>query len=203
MLLVSSLLIVLGLPLALGKVPQNAWYGFRTERTLQSQAAWDAANRAAGWAFVATGAAVYLAFQASRKAALPTLLAGVAVSAIIGLWKSHSVEAEQTPREIPPSYRRSFFRLSVILSVVFIALGLPLLFAQVPPNGWYGFRTAQSLSSETEWYRANQLTGIYLSAAGAISLWVVLRFREERSVATIPALCGLAACLAAAVHYYW
>ena len=41
---------VIALPLALGKVPPNGLYGYRTARTLADPAVWYAVNRASGWA---------------------------------------------------------------------------------------------------------------------------------------------------------
>ncbi|MCH2145994.1 MAG: SdpI family protein [Phycisphaerales bacterium] len=52
----SSLLVILvGVPMALGKVPPNRIYGVRLPITLRSRAAWDAANRHYGWWLVASG----------------------------------------------------------------------------------------------------------------------------------------------------
>lgn len=49
------LLIVLGIPLALGKVGPNPWYGFRLPATLKHRDIWYAVNAQAGWDLVATG----------------------------------------------------------------------------------------------------------------------------------------------------
>ena len=55
-LLASSLLLVgVGLPLALRKVPPNGWYGFRAPITLRSRSAWYAGNAQLGWWMVAGG----------------------------------------------------------------------------------------------------------------------------------------------------
>ena len=49
-------LIVLGsIPMAVGKVPPNWFYGFRTSKTLRSPGVWYPANRFAGWAMIAAG----------------------------------------------------------------------------------------------------------------------------------------------------
>ncbi len=48
--------IVLGLPLLLGRVPRNYWYGVRTPRTMSgTEAEWYEANRKGGMAMVAIG----------------------------------------------------------------------------------------------------------------------------------------------------
>jgi len=46
-----------GLPLAAGRIKRNAWYGFRTPKTLSSDDVWYPANRYAGRALAAAGAA--------------------------------------------------------------------------------------------------------------------------------------------------
>ena len=43
-------------PMILGKVPPNYFFGFRTPKTLSSPDVWYAANRAAGWFMVAAAA---------------------------------------------------------------------------------------------------------------------------------------------------
>ena len=48
----------LALPLILGRVSPNYWYGFRISRTMNSTALWYAANRYAGWRLLATGTAI-------------------------------------------------------------------------------------------------------------------------------------------------
>lgn len=57
------LLAGLALPLILGRVPPNHWYGFRTSRTLSIAFLWYAANRYAGWRLLAAGAAIVATAQ--------------------------------------------------------------------------------------------------------------------------------------------
>ncbi len=52
-----GLAIVFGIPMALGVIPPNRFYGYRTRKTLGSTAIWYQANRAAGWSMVLCGAA--------------------------------------------------------------------------------------------------------------------------------------------------
>lgn len=49
------LFVGLGIPLALGKVPPNRLYGFRTKRTLADAGLWYAANRFLGLAIIIAG----------------------------------------------------------------------------------------------------------------------------------------------------
>ncbi|HEX5431511.1 MAG TPA: SdpI family protein [Bryobacteraceae bacterium] len=48
-----GLLICVCIPMALGMVPPNGFYGFRTEKTLSSPKVWYPANRACGWFMIA------------------------------------------------------------------------------------------------------------------------------------------------------
>jgi uncharacterized membrane protein len=52
---VPLLLVALGIPLILGRVPRNWFYGSRTRRTMASDAAWYPANRVTGWVLVTVG----------------------------------------------------------------------------------------------------------------------------------------------------
>ena len=53
---VGGLLALISVPLILGKVGPNPWYGFRVKKTLDDPVAWYAANRyAAWWMLVAVG----------------------------------------------------------------------------------------------------------------------------------------------------
>lgn len=44
----SVLLIILSIPMILGKIRPNVWYGFRTRKTLSDERIWYAANQYAG-----------------------------------------------------------------------------------------------------------------------------------------------------------
>jgi len=81
---------LVGLPMALGKIPPNQLYGFRTPRSLSDEAVWYGINRPAGWAlFVsglvgALGALVGLGF-ADPDAAIWASMAGVCAPLVIGV----------------------------------------------------------------------------------------------------------------------
>ena len=54
------------------------------------------------------------------------------------------------------------------VGLLFIALSIPLIQERVPPNSFYGFRTAKSFSDSKIWYEINRLSGIDLLIAGAL-----------------------------------
>ena len=59
---VPLLILLLSVPMILGKVPPNGVYGFRTPKTLSSPEIWYPANRAAGW-FMLAAMAVSICFN--------------------------------------------------------------------------------------------------------------------------------------------
>jgi uncharacterized membrane protein len=52
---VSVFMVIIGMPMALGKIPPNDWYGVRLPVTMRSKGAWDAANIQYGWWAVLSG----------------------------------------------------------------------------------------------------------------------------------------------------
>jgi len=54
------LLIALAVPLALGRITRNKWYGFRIGKAIDDDVAWHQANRAFGKWLVVAGIAVAL-----------------------------------------------------------------------------------------------------------------------------------------------
>jgi uncharacterized membrane protein len=59
--------------------------------------------------------------------------------------------------------------------LLFIALGVPLVFRLVPRNWLYGLRTPRTLGTTEEvWYRQNVITGAVLVIAGIVWLGVLM-----------------------------
>jgi hypothetical protein len=62
-------------------------------------------------------------------------------------------------------------RTAATMPMMFILLGLPLIFRMVPRNYLYGMRSARTLwTTEETWYRQNTITGVVMVAIGA--LWL-------------------------------
>jgi hypothetical protein len=55
LLAVAMLIVGMAVPLILGRVKRNRWYGFRTPTTLSSDHIWYPANRALGWGMLWNG----------------------------------------------------------------------------------------------------------------------------------------------------
>jgi uncharacterized membrane protein len=58
--IVGLIYIGVGIPLLLGRIPPNAWYGCRTQKTLSSEEIWYSVNRVTGRYMVISGVAVIL-----------------------------------------------------------------------------------------------------------------------------------------------
>ena len=74
LLCVPFIMIALSIPLILGKVPRNDCYGFRTPKTLSSDAIWYPANKIGGKYFV-VAALVQLVALAVLRLAYPEQMA--------------------------------------------------------------------------------------------------------------------------------
>ena len=63
--------------------------------------------------------------------------------------------------------------LFIGLPILILALGIPLASQWVPPNRFYGYRTATTFASVEAWYRVNRAAGLALIGAGLISGFIV------------------------------
>ncbi len=94
---ICVLLIVIGNFMAKSR---STWFiGLRTPWTLSSEAAWIAANRAAGWLFVATGVATAAAiYLVDVRSGFVVMFAGVLAAAAIGVAISYLVWRDDPSR---------------------------------------------------------------------------------------------------------
>jgi len=88
--------------------------------------------------------------------------------------------------------------LFIALPALTLALGIPLILRLVPPNRFYGFRTATSYSSADAWYQINFATGLALVAAGAVAGLLVL-FLSHGPFTLKPEVCYLVGILFTAI----
>jgi uncharacterized membrane protein len=56
-----------------------------------------------------------------------------------------------------------------VASGVIAPAGIPLALKLVPPNRWYGFRTARTLPNRELWFRVNRFAGCALLIALSVS----------------------------------
>jgi uncharacterized membrane protein len=62
--------------------------------------------------------------------------------------------------------------VNLVIPLTIVVLAIPLILQKVPRNGFYGFRTPLTMSSDEIWYYANKVSGIALVAAGVF--WFAL-----------------------------
>jgi uncharacterized membrane protein len=74
-------IVVLSIPMILQKVPRNGFYGFRTPRTLASDAVWFPANRVAGISLACAGT-IWIAAGFTIPLLVPASVSDVWVVAI-------------------------------------------------------------------------------------------------------------------------
>jgi uncharacterized membrane protein len=60
--------------------------------------------------------------------------------------------------------------LAYILPGLAAVLGIPMALGMVPPNRYYGYRTAKTLASPGLWYKANRIAGWCLAIAGILAV---------------------------------
>jgi uncharacterized membrane protein len=69
-------------------------------------------------------------------------------------------------------------KLLLVGPLLLAAISLPMALRIVPPNGFYGLRTSETLSSAEVWYRSNLqagIAGVALGLAGAALVFATMR----------------------------
>lgn len=56
----------------------------------------------------------------------------------------------------------------VFVGLLYIGISIPLIMGKVPPNAYYGFRTAKTMSNPDIWYKANAYSGWALLVSGVV-----------------------------------
>lgn len=72
-------------------------------------------------------------------------------------------------------------KILLVPPLLIAAVSLPMALRLVPPNGFYGLRTTESLKSAEIWYRSNfqaGITGVALGLIGAVLVFAIMRMRS-------------------------
>jgi len=97
----------------------------------------------------------------------------------------------------------------VVVSVVFVIIGIPFYMEKIGPNIWSGFRTPKTFSSPEIWYAANKTMGLDLIIAGTVllavslALMIISRKRRRVPVYRINFIAFIAVLSAATAHCFW
>ena len=181
------LIIILSIPLIIEKIGPNHIYGFRTSKTLSDEKIWYKANRFGGWCMLIAGMSgiIYLLLlQLCKKQFLQTLrveswsfltIIPILVSVVVSLiYIAKIPEEDEKPTEkkkLMELFKTNFAVIVyVFLCFIMILLSAPMAFNKIEPNSTYGFRTGKTLSSEENWYKANQFSGRATITASCVTL---------------------------------
>lgn len=63
--------------------------------------------------------------------------------------------------------------LPLLIGLIAMLVGLPLALKRIPPNHFYGFRTAKTRGNPDVWFSVNRVFGIDLMIAGALAIVAV------------------------------
>jgi uncharacterized membrane protein len=96
---VGLLFVGISVPLILGRVPPNSFYGFRTTKTLSDPKIWYEANRVSGWDFLISGVLTFAASLvmlvfgrgAQTELVVITLLSVLLLSVVGAVWHGFKV----------------------------------------------------------------------------------------------------------------
>ena len=72
--------------------------------------------------------------------------------------------------------------IPLLVPCAIVAVGsVPLMLKLVPPNGFYGFRTPQTLANRDLWFRANRFAGcaLFVAAGTSAAILTIIPEREE------------------------
>jgi hypothetical protein len=95
---VGGVIALVSVPLILGRIGPNPWYGFRVKKTRDDPAAWFAANRYAASRMLA-GSGLFMAVAVGAYALLPRLgVTGYALTCLAALVVPMAVTIVQTLR---------------------------------------------------------------------------------------------------------
>lgn len=86
---VGVIMICMAVPLAMGRVKPNRWYGFRTPKTMENEDIWYRANRYAGRAMILSAVAmILLASFIILLYQTTSLLSALPPLAVLALWNA-------------------------------------------------------------------------------------------------------------------
>ncbi|MHB8070654.1 MAG: SdpI family protein [Candidatus Cryosericum sp.] len=181
----TVLFLLLGLPLMLGKVKRNSYYGARFPATLADDRVWDVVNRRSGFLFVAGGAAgaivdlLALAGVITRDAGLYVVgaLVGYILIATVWLWRY----SEQVARDAGVTARGTEVGATTPLLVAvgcFTVALVGILSAFSTPNPWLGFRVPATFADPVIWHQVNLKAGLTLAVLSSVFGFMFLGLRS-------------------------
>jgi uncharacterized membrane protein len=78
-------------------------------------------------------------------------------------------------------FARPIVRAAPLLPLIFVLIGLPMAMELVPPNAFYGIRTAETLAVDEVWYAANSAAGTVAVLFGLAATAINISVRRSAS----------------------
>jgi uncharacterized membrane protein len=185
----TVLFLLLGLPLMLGKVKRNNYYGARFPATLADDRVWDVINQRSGLLFVAGGTAgaivdlLALAGVITRDAGLYVVGALVAyiLVATVWLWRYSERIASEVGITASDVEVGTITPLLVAVGCFSVAV-VGALSAFSTPNPWLGFRVPATFADPAVWHQVNLKAGLTLAVLSGLFglMFLGLRSMAER-----------------------
>ncbi|MGB9665929.1 MAG: SdpI family protein [Candidatus Cryosericum sp.] len=171
----SLLLMLLGIPLMLGKVRRNGWYGARFPAAMADDRVWDVVNRKSGFLFVAGGAGGVLigllaVLGIITRAVGPYILGTLLVYLLIAtawLWWY----SERVARDAGVSAREVEVDRATLLLISFGCFAIAIVgvvSAFSTPNPWLGFRIPATFADPAVWHQVNLKAGLTLAVLSGV-----------------------------------
>ena len=181
----ALLFVVLGVPLMLGKVRRNGFYGARFPATMADDRVWDVVNRKTGFVFVAGGIVagivdlLAVAGIVARDVGLyvaGALVVYVLVASVL-LWRY----SEQVARDNGVNARdMEVGRTAPLLVAVgcFAIAVAGVMSAFSTPNPWLGFRVPATFADPAVWHQVNLKAGLMLAVLSGAFGFMFLGLRS-------------------------
>lgn len=181
----ALLFLVLGIPLMLGKVKRNGFYGARFPAAMVDDRVWGVVNRKTGFVFVVGGAAagivdlLAIAGVFTRDVGLYVMGALVVyiLIASVWLWRYSERVARDvgvTARDIEVGRTTPVLVASGCLAVAIAGV----LSAFSKPNPWLGFRVPATFADPAVWHQVNLKAGLTLAVSSGVFGFMFLGLRN-------------------------
>jgi uncharacterized membrane protein len=178
------LFLVLGLPLMLGKVRRNNYYGARFRATLADDRVWDVVNQRSGFLFVLGGGAgamvdlLALAGVVTKNAGFYVGGALVVYILVVSIWLWRY--SERLAREVGIAAGGVEVGTTTPLLVAvgcFAVAVVGVVSAFSTPNPWLGFRVPATLADPLVWHEVNLKAGLTLAVLSGVFGFMFLSLR--------------------------
>jgi uncharacterized membrane protein len=180
----AVLIVILGIPLMLGKVRRNGLYGARFPAAMADDRVWNVVNRKSGFLFVAGGAAAVLVDLLAVTGVVagavgPYVLGALMIYVLIAAaWLWHY--SEQVARDVGVTTRDleigTTTPLLIAVSCFAIAI-VGILSAFSTPNPWLGFRVPATFADPAIWHQVNLKAGLTLAGLSGLFGFMFLGLR--------------------------